>query len=153
MKLQALALISALLVSTTAQAADLEGPGRFCGYGPIVDLLPGESVTTLTGGIHGGSFRWDGAFGSLEVYGTGWGRPPTGRIVQPKSGDRPARFVQRRQEGKYTIAVWNGETGVARFYSKRPFTARQLKAIGRVTLFNEGEKPTGCDLRTVFSWG
>lgn len=75
-KARAFILICSCMVATPAAASVLEGPATFCGYSPIIDLLPGETVTTLQGGIHGGSFRWDGAFGSLIVHGVGWaGRP------------------------------------------------------------------------------
>lgn len=59
-------------IRSPAIASDLEGPGRFCGYSPIIDLVEGESITTLESGIHGGSFQWDGQFGTLSVRGIGW---------------------------------------------------------------------------------
>lgn len=152
MKTRILVLLAALLFPAAAMASDLEGPARFCGYSPIIDLLPGEKVTTLDGGIHGGRFRWKGAFGSLEVYGIGWARRPDGLIVEPQVGDKPARFLERRVGNRYEVAIWNGQHGAAFFRSAKPLTRRQLKAIGRVTLFNEGERPTGCDLQTIFSW-
>src|ERR1700761_8939023 len=71
----------ALVYALPADANDLVGPGRFCGYAPIIDLLPGEKVTTLQGGIHGGSFRWEGAFGSFEVMGIGWASQPEGQML------------------------------------------------------------------------
>ena len=146
-------LAAVLAITAPASAGDLKGPARFCGYSPIIDLREGESVTVLQGGIHGGSFRWDGAFGSLEVNGIGWAARPRGRIVSKQSGPRPARFAQRRAEGSYEIAIWNGEQGAAYFRSDRPFTKQQIEAIKRVRLFNEGETPEDCDFRTIFSWG
>lgn len=142
----------ALAFSAYAEAGDLAGPARFCGYAPIIDLLPGETITTLEGGIHGGGFRWEGPFGALDVRGIGWAARPKGRIVEAQSGAKPARFAQRRVDGRYQIAIWNGAHGAAYFSSTRPLTALQIKAIGRVTLFEEGETPSGCDLRTTFSW-
>lgn len=144
---------AALTMGAPASAADLNGPARFCGYSPIIDLLKDESVTVLQGGIHGGSFRWEGAFGSLEVSGIGWASRPPGRIVSPQSGQRPARFAERRTEGRFEVAIWNGEQGAAYFRSDSPFTKQQVEAIKRVRLYNEGETPEDCDLRTVFSWG
>jgi hypothetical protein len=143
---------AATLLSTHAAAGELEGPARFCGYSPIIDLLPGEKITTLEGGIHAGRFRWDGAFGSLDVSGIGWASRPGGRIVEAQSGARPARFAERRTDGRYVVALWNGAQGAAYFSSSSPLTSEQMRAIGRVTLFQEGQSPTGCDLRTVFSW-
>jgi hypothetical protein len=142
----------ALSVLAPARASVLEGPARFCGYSPIIDLLPGEKVTTLEGGIHGGSFRWEGAFGVLEVHGIGWASRPKGRIVRPYSGTNPARFAQQRTEGNYRIAIWNGSHGAAYFTSPRRITAPQLDAIDRVKLFEEGQSPPHCKLRTIFSW-
>lgn len=137
---------------TPAQASDLEGPGRFCGYSPIIDLLPGESVTPLQGGIHSGSFRWNGAFGSLEVHGIGWASPPNGRTVKRHSDQRPARFNEQKLKHSYQIAIWNGAQAAAYFRSPRPFTRDQITAIDRVMLYQEGQEPSGCKLRTVFSW-
>lgn len=142
-------LLSAL---TPALASDVEGPGRFCGYSPIIDLLLGESVTILQGGIHGGSFRWNGAFGSLEVQGIGWASPPKGRVVRPLSDQQPARFNQKKLKHSFQIAIWNGAQGAAYFESPTPFTRDQLVAIDRVMLYQEGQEPTGCKLHTVFSW-
>ncbi len=144
--------VAALAIGAPASAADLNGPARFCGYSPIIDLRKDESVTVLEGGIHAGSFLWEGEFGSLEVTGIGWASRPLGRVVSQQSGQRPARFAERRTEGSYEIAIWNGEHGAAYFRSDRPFTKLQVEAIMRVRLYNEGENPEGCNLRTVFSW-
>lgn len=141
-----------LALSVAAQASDIEGPARFCGYSPIIDLLPGEKITTLGGGIHGGTFRWEGAFGVLEVHGIGWASRPKGRIIKAMSASHPARFAQRRENGNYQVAIWNGSHGAAYFISPRPFSAPQLIAIDRVELFEEGQTPSNCKLRTIFSW-
>lgn len=98
------------MISAPAKAGELVGPGRFCGYSPIIDLLPGEKVTTLEGGIHGGSFRWEGAFGSLEVHGIGWASRPKGRMIKAATGTRPARFAQRRQQGRCETATGTAHT-------------------------------------------
>lgn len=136
-----------------AIASDLDGPGRFCGYSPIIDLRPGESVTTLQGGIHAGSFRWDGAFGSLEVHGIGWAARPKGRMVRRPSDGQSARFHQKIvEDGGYQIAIWNGAQAAAYFRSPKPFTQQQIAAIDRVMLYQEGQEPAGCKLRTIFSW-
>ena len=140
------------VVATPATASDLEGPARFCGYSPIMDLKPGEKITTLGGGIHGGSFRWDGDFGSLVVRGIGWASRPKGRLVVEPSEGRPGHFAQRKRDGKYIVAIWNGRQGAAYFESPTRFTNRQRAAIERVRLFQEGEEPQDCDLRTVFVW-
>ncbi|WP_244982580.1 hypothetical protein [Croceicoccus marinus] len=139
-------------IAAPAFAGELAGPARFCGYSPIIDLIEGETVVTLQGGIHGGSFRWEGAFGSLEVNGIGWASRPKGRIVSEQTDARPARFAQRRTDGRYQIAIWNGRHGAAYFTSPNRFTRQQIEAIERVRLFKEGETPEGCNLRTVFSW-
>jgi hypothetical protein len=155
MKLRSLAAFLAATVGATpapVSAGELAGPARFCGYSPIIDLLDGESVTTLQGGIHGGSFRWDGVFGTLEVHGIGWASRPKGRIVSQQSDLRPARFAQRRTDGRYQIAIWNGRHGAAYFTSGSRFSREQIAAIDRVRLFEEGETPEGCKLRTIFSW-
>ena len=136
---------------TPAKASEIEGPARFCGYSPIIDLLYGEKVTTLDGGMHGGSFRWEGAFGAILVYGIGWADRPKGRIIKAHSAISPARFAQRRTEDHYQIAIWNGANAAAYFKSPRSFTAAQLRAIDRVRLYEEGQTPTDCGLHTVFA--
>lgn len=140
-----------LAATPPAIAGDLEGPGRFCGYSPIIDLVKGERVVTLEGGIHGGTFRWEGAFGSLDVYGLGWGMRPGGKVAK-RTGKGHLRFAQRFEDGRYSVALWNREYGVARFSSRKPLTRAHIAAIDRVDLFNEGEEPKGCDLRTIVSW-
>ncbi|MBL8771076.1 MAG: hypothetical protein JNK30_06800 [Phenylobacterium sp.] len=136
-------------IAAPAAAAELAGPARFCGYAPIIDLLPGERVVDLASGIHAGHFRWEGAFGALEVAGIGWARRPKGRIVTPVQDGRPAVVAQRRTRDGYVIAIWNGAQGVAYFTSPRPFTRAQREAIRRVTLYEEGDTPPACDLRMV----
>lgn len=152
MKRSIAATVAVLLSSAPAVAAELEGPARFCGYSPIIDLLPGEKVSTLHNGIHGGSFRWEGRFGALEVRGVGWASRPKGRMTIPPTRSKPAVFAQRREDDRYVIAIWNGANGAAYFVSDRPLTGPQRKAIGRVNLFEEGETPSGCSLRTMFVW-
>jgi len=134
------------------KADALTGPGRFCGYSPVIDLLPGETVTTLENGIRAGSFRWEGAFGSLKVDGIGWASRPTGPIAEAQAGAKPARFEQHLADGRYVVAIWNGAKGAAYFSSETPLTPDQILAIGRVTLFEEGETPSACNLRTLFVW-
>ncbi|WP_223262633.1 hypothetical protein [Sphingobium sp. SCG-1] len=143
-------MLSAFVVAP-ANAGDIVGPGRFCGYSPIIDLRDDEKVTTLEGGIHGGSFRWEGAFGTLEVHGIAWASRPKGRIVKARSSNGPARFAQKRVDRLYQIAIWNGEHGAAYFKSPNPFTQPQLDAINRVELFEEGQTPSNCRWRTIFS--
>jgi hypothetical protein len=138
--------------SCPASAGELAGPGRFCGYSPIIDLIAGEHVVTLQGGIHAGSFRWEGAFGTLEVMGIGWGGEPGGRAVARRAGKDIVRYSQRHLDGKYVVAIWNGRYGAAYFKSSKRLTRAQLAAIDRVDLFEEGEEPQGCKLRTIFSW-
>lgn len=140
------------IAATPALASVLDGPARFCGYSPIIDLLKGEKVTTLGGGMHGGSFRWEGAFGILSVSGIGWASRPKGRIVRALTASTPARFAQRRTSGSYQVAIWNGSAAAAYFTSPAPLTTRQLAAIDRVSLFEEGQTPPDCKLRTIFTW-
>lgn len=135
-----------------ARATELDGPARFCGYSPIIDLLPGEKVTTLEGGIHGGSFRWEGAFGSFDVTGIGWAAPAKGRILNQPSADRPAIFAPRRVKQGYQVVIWNGAHATAYFTSPSQFSAAQMAAIKRVRLFEEGQQPSGCKLHTIFTW-
>lgn len=153
MRRMAVAAVIGLSFPIFADASEIDGPARFCGYAPIIDLLPGEKITTLGGGIHSGSFRWEGPFGSLDVYGIGWARRPPGRIVEDRTDSKPARFAQRRVDKRYEVAIWNGGHGAAYFSSERPLNADQLRAIGRVQLFEEGEDPLDCNLRTSFAWG
>ncbi|MDP2214912.1 hypothetical protein [Phenylobacterium sp.] len=148
----AMAAVIAISFPMFAYASEIEGPARFCGYSPIIDLLPGEKITTLGGGIHGGSFRWEGPFGSLDVYGISWASRPPGRVVEKQTDSKPARFAQRPVGKQYEVAIWNGGRGAAYFSSDSPLNADQLKAIGRVQLFEEGEEPLDCSLRTRFVW-
>lgn len=145
-----LACIAASL--SAAQASELKGPARFCGYSPIIDLLPGERIETLSGGIHAGSFRWTGDFGSLDVDGIGWGSKPEGRVASKRNARGHVRFAERRVDGRHVVAIWNGAHGAAHFSSAKPITETQLAAIDRVGLFEEGQTPEGCNLRTIFSW-
>ena len=133
-------------------ATDLEGPARFCGYAPIIDLLPGEKIVTLEGGIHSGSFRWEGGFGSFDVRGIGWASPVKGRMLNPPTADKPAIFAQRRVKKGYEVAIWNGAHATAYFVSSSRMEAAQMAAIKRVRLFEEGQEPSGCKLRTIFAW-
>ena len=55
--------------------------------------------------------------------------------------------------GKFVVAIWNGRNAAAYFYSDEGLSDLQIAAIDRVRLFQEGEEPEGCDLRTVFVWG
>ncbi|WP_354289048.1 hypothetical protein [Sphingomonas sp. UYEF23] len=135
-----------------ALATELEGPARFCGYAPIIDLLPGEKVTTLEGGIHSGSFRWEGPFGSFEVQGIGWASPAKGRMLTPPTADKPAIFAQQRVKNGYEVAIWNGAHATAYFVSQSRMRASQMAAIKRVRLFEEGQEPSACKLRTIFVW-
>jgi hypothetical protein len=138
----------------SAGAREFEGPGRFCGYSAIVDLLPGEVIETLEGGIHGGTFRWRGAFGTLEVDNIGWARRPRGRAERRQTATGQTLFQERRREGRFVTAIWNRQHGAAYFYSDRRLTPAQREAIERVGLFDElhGD-PEACRFRTVFSWG
>jgi hypothetical protein len=149
--LPAAALLSCLWAGS-AVASELRGPARFCGYSPIIDLLKGERVIVLKGGIHAGSFRWEGAFGTLKVAGVGWASRPPGRMLQRPTSKGHARFEQRRGDGVFSVAIWNLRQGAAYFSSTAPITPAQLAAIDRVDLFQEGEDPGNCELRTLFSW-
>jgi hypothetical protein len=142
----------AAVIGAPALAGGLQGPARFCGYAPIIDLVEGESVTTLEGGMHGGIFRWDGPLGSMVVTGIGWASKPPGRVALERTAAGQVRLEQRRDEGKYVVAIWNRENGAAYFSSEKPLTKRQIAAIDRVGLFNEGDNPKGCKLRTIFVW-
>jgi len=114
------AAVLGLLFAVPAGASELEGPGRFCGYSPVIDLKAGETITTLDGGIHSGRFLWEGPFGSLKVNGIGWAGRPGGLIVLEPVGNRPARFAQRRVDDGFEVAIWNGRQGAAYFRSSNP---------------------------------
>jgi hypothetical protein len=150
--LRGLAWAALLALPSAAHASEMEGPGRFCGYSPIIDMQPGERVVVLAGGMHGGTFRWSGDFGTLEVHGIGWASKPRGKVAVRRNAKGHVRFAQRPVDGEYVVALWNGAAGAAYFRSQRPFTAAQLAAIDRVDLFEEGQEPEGCQLRTIFSW-
>ncbi len=145
-----LASLGLLLWSGRASASELTGPGRFCGYAPIIDLLPGERIVTLDGGIHSGRFRWTGPFGDLDVNGIGSASRPPGDLNREPTGKGHASFAQQRVDGRYVVAIWNRRNGAAYFSSHRPLTQQQLAVIDRVDLFEEGEDPGRCNLRTVF---
>jgi hypothetical protein len=153
-----------LFMPSVTLAADLNGPGRFCGYSPIIDLVEGESVATLDGGIHSGSFQWTGTFGTLHVTGIGWAGKPKGRMRDKPTSKGHAFFAERRDSGKHVVAIWNRRNGAAYFHSSNRLTDDQLKAIDRVDLFDENDVygkrdpaqstivPSDCKLRTVFVW-
>lgn len=140
------------LCASPADGAELKGPGRFCGFSPIIDLNAGERIVTLEGGIHSGRFRWEGAFGTLEVDGIGWAAEPRGRKMKARTTGGHIRFAQKKVGSSYEVAIWNGRQGAAYFQSARPLTTAQLTAIDRVILFQEGEDPGRCNLKTIFSW-
>ena len=104
----------------------------------------------MDGGMHGGTFRWQGAFGDLTVYGIGWASKPEGRMLSRRTsaGQRP--FAVRRDGQDYVAAIWNGRQGAAYFRSPKPLSDEAKAAIDRVSLTQEGEEPTGCKLRTIF---
>lgn len=139
----ATALLAGLL-TTQGHAAEIAGPARFCGDAPVIDLLPGERITTIVEGTHETRFRWDGEFGSLMVRGIGWAIQPKLRLAKRGSEGKPTLFRQRRVKGGYETAIWNGANGAAYFSSPRPFSQAQLKAIERVGLYQEGQRPKGC---------
>lgn len=143
---------AALFVSccwaNVAGASELKGPGRFCGYSPIIDLVKGERIIALDGGIHSGRFRWEGAFGTLEVRGNGWASPPGGLTMKPTAKG----FAQFRATEPNTVGIWDGEHAVAYFSAPAGLTAAHLAAIDRVDLFGEGEDPGKCNFRMLFSW-
>jgi hypothetical protein len=145
--------VVALLMGASSETR-WTGPGRFCGYSPIIDLAEDESIEPLGGGIHGGRFRWTGAFGALEVGAIGWASKPKGRQLREHTATGQIRFAERRDKGNFVIAIWNGRQAVAYFTSPRRFTTEQLAAIGRVALFQEGEEPEPetCKYRMFFSW-
>jgi hypothetical protein len=143
----------AVLFTQQVSASEINGPGRFCGYSPIIDLVEGEKITTLQGGIHGGSFQWQGEFGQFEIFGIGWASRPKGRLLSKPTKQGHARFAERKDKGSYVVAVWNRQNGAAYFKSALPFTRAQLNAVDRVDLFDEnGPRPENCKLSTVFSW-
>jgi hypothetical protein len=142
-----------LTTGSIANAGDLQGPARFCGFSPIIDLKEGEAVTVLRGGIHSGTFLWSGSFGALEVRGIGWASKPRGRTRDKATSKGHAIFAERQIEGEYVVAIWNRANGAAYFSSKQRLTKEQLAAIDRVDLFDENDpEPLGCKLRTVFVW-
>ena len=151
-----LAAIVAMLglgTGSIANAGELQGPARFCGFSPIIDLKEGEAVTVLRGGIHSGTFLWSGSFGALEVTGNGWSSKPRGRMRYKATSKGHAIIAERHIKDEYVVAIWNRANGAAYFSSKQRLTKEQLAAIDRVDLFDENDpEPLGCKLRTVFVW-
>ena len=148
-------LAAAIALLALAQDAPHEpwpGPGRFCGFSPIIDLLEGERIEPFDGGIHSGSFRWTGAFGTLRVRGIGWASKPRGDDMPGRTAKGWMRFAEEKVPGGYSVSIWNGRQGAAYFESPRPLTRDQLAAIDRVDLFQEGERPEGCKYSTIFVW-
>ncbi len=141
--------LTALVAAVPAEASTLEGPGRFCGFGPVVDLEAGERVTPIQNGVHSGTFRWEGRFGTLLVRGTGWASPLKAE-TDGVTAKGHLRLRERHDRDGYVVAIWNRRHAVAYATSDRPLTTEQRAAIDRIDLFDEGEEPTGCKLRTVF---
>nr|MBP6435335.1 hypothetical protein [Sphingorhabdus sp.] len=125
--------------SSQVSGSELAGPGRFCGYSPIIDLIEGERIVTLEGGIHGGTFDWHGSFGTLNVWGIGWAGKPKGKMRHKLTDKGHAIFQPRKEDGKYVIAIWNKANGAAYFRSSSQFTKAQIMAIERVDLFDEAK--------------
>ena len=67
-----------------------------------------------------------------------------------------AEAERLRAEADTTEEAWrakiNGAHAVAYFRSPTPLRPSQRAAIKRVRLFEEGQEPTGCKLRTTFVW-
>jgi hypothetical protein len=147
-----LALLACLGVPSASRASEFIGPGRFCGFAPIIDLFPGERIVTGASGVHSGEFLWQGPFGELEVRGIGWASSPRGIVAARRTAKGFTRFEQQRDRRRYVVALWNGRNAAAYFSSPRRLTPAQLAAVNRVELYQEGEEPQGCKLRTVFSW-
>jgi hypothetical protein len=142
-----------LTSTTTAYAAQFEGPGRFCGNSAIIDLRAGEAIEPHSGGIHSGRFSWSGDFGTLEVQNIGWASRPEGRAQRQPTPTGQTRFAERQRGGKHSVAIWNRVYGAAYFSSDVPLTEDQLAAIERVYLIDESmDNPQGCRFRTVFSF-
>ncbi|PXA98760.1 hypothetical protein DMC47_06870 [Nostoc sp. 3335mG] len=147
-----MAAILARAAGAPAAASELRGPGRFCGYSPVIDLVAGERVVTLKGGIHSGSFRWEGPWGRMTVWGSEIGSPDDEKVAVERTAGGTTRYAERREGDRYVITIWNRSSAMARFSSKRRFTAPQLAAIDRVELFDAGQRPEGCNLKTIFVW-
>ncbi|MFM1977479.1 MAG: hypothetical protein RL145_2325 [Pseudomonadota bacterium] len=145
-------LVFFAVLTTPARATEVTGPARFCGYSTIIDLEAGEKVRIVDAGIHAGRFLWLGSFGALEVRNIGWAKRPAGRIVRKSTQAKPARFQQTKSRDVYSVALWNGRQGVAYITSSTRFTTNQIEAIDRVKLYQEGEPPQNCTMRTVFIW-
>lgn len=73
-------------------------------------------------------------------------------MLNQPSGDKPAIFAPRRVKKGYQVAIWNGAHATAYITSSSPFREAQMAAIKRVRLFEEGQEPSGCTLRTIFVW-
>lgn len=129
-----------------------EGPGRFCGYAAIIELRSGERIIPTQGGIHGGTFEWQGAFGKLEVVNIGWAAKPREEPMPARTGTGQTQFPEVLGKDGHSKKIWDRANGVAIFTSDAPLTAAQLEAIDRVGLFTEGERPENCKYGTVFSW-
>lgn len=126
------------------------GPGKFCGYATIIQLQDGETISPGEGGIHGGNFVWEGEFGRLEVVEIGWAKP-RGSTMQTRTAAGMLQIAESTERFDFVRTIWNGEYGVATFTSSARLLGHHIDAIGRVTLFNEGERPQDCDY--IFGFG
>jgi len=141
-----------LAAGDPAAAHALHGPGRFCGYSTVIDLRADERVVTLEGSIHSGSFRWEGPWGHMTVRDSEIASPGHRKVAVERTPGGAIRLAERRDGNGYVVAIGNGRSAAAWFSNDTRFTAAQLAAIDRVTLFADGQQPERCDLRTVFVW-
>lgn len=137
----------------SAWAGEISDSGRFCGYSVIIDLQDGETISTIDGGIHSGTFNWKGSFGELLVMNSEISSPDDAPLLKHNSFGHGI-YDLGLVEAEYTLAIWNGKSAAAFFYSDTPYTQEQIEAIERVDLFDETiGRPENCNLSTVFHWG
>ena len=88
----------------------------------------------------------------MTVLGTGIASPGDEKVAVERTPGGATGYAERRDGDRHVVAIWNRSTGTAWFSNDRRFTAPQLAAIDRVQLFDESERPEGCNLRTIFVW-
>ncbi|WP_336925740.1 hypothetical protein [Altererythrobacter palmitatis] len=147
--------LAGLLVAGCAHSSEgnksiFTGPAKFCGYATVIALREGETITPQEGGIHSGRYVWDGEFGRLEVQEIGWAAAPVEAPMQERTAAGMIQFAERKDGFRFVQMIWNGEHGVASFISPRRFSRQQIDAVGRVTLFNEGQRPQDCEYNFLF---
>jgi hypothetical protein len=148
--------ILAALAAAGAAASDKPwtGPGRFCGYATVIDLLPAESIGERELGIHGAQYLWISDRGAVRIQEINWAAEP--RPVARRLGTvNDAELValgRKSKLGRY--ALWNGDHLAAYFTSSAVRSDTDALHIARRLMLvdHAGAKGEGCKYRILFSW-